>query len=256
MNVRMLRDFWFQILLAAAGAVSGLATTYAEDNPRRLAWTIAIILWASAALSYVWGDPVRGPFAKLLHPRSSDTFWLHSGVAVGFPVRQLKDGIDFSRAISLPGSPIELWIRRTWWSGWSYKVAVKSASGERVIQFSDKATERIPPGWDMNADEDAVEVVDYNGLPRLQIIQAGDYDVYLNTVLSGENQAMVFKDNRLEMKASNMLTRDDYPRRLFIEACLSNGTLHSSKPAPRKHAARSSRCPRFRTREVRTASSR
>jgi hypothetical protein len=108
-----------------------------------------------------------------------------------------------------------LWIRRTWWSGWSYRVAVKSATGERIIQFTENTIERIPPGWDTNADDNAVELVDQNGLPRLQIIQSGDYDVYLNTVLSGEKQAMVFKDNRLEMKPSNALNRDDYPRRLF-----------------------------------------
>lgn len=224
MLITVLRDFWFQILLAAAGFVSSLAAGYAEGNLRRVWWSVAIILWAAAPLSYIWGDPVRGPFARLLHPKSSDTFWLHAGVAVGFPVRQLKDGIDFSRAISLPGKPIELWIRRTWLSGWSYRVAVKSAAGERLIQFTETAIERIPPGWDMNADDNAIELVDQNGLPRLQIIQSGDYDVYLNTVLSGDKQAMVFKDNRLEMKPSKALSRDDYPRRLFKYPSYANRT--------------------------------
>lgn len=195
--------------------MASLAGGFAEANQRRVIWTIAFTFWYLAGLSYLWGDPVRGPFAKLIHPRSGETFWLHAGVAVGFPIRQLKDGVDFSRAISLPGQPIELWIRRRWLSRWKYKVAVKAATGEKVIQFTESNIERIPPGWDVNWDDNAVELVDQNGLPRLQVIQAGDYDVYLNTVLSAERQAMVFKDNRLQMKPSIALVPDDYPQRIF-----------------------------------------
>lgn len=109
----MLRDFWFQFLLAASGICTGLAGLYFQENSRRVLLSLTVLLIAAAALSYIWGDPVRGPFAKLVHPGSRDTFWLHAGIATGFPVRQLKDGVDFSKVINLPGKPIELKIRRT-----------------------------------------------------------------------------------------------------------------------------------------------
>lgn len=73
----------------------------------------------------------------------------------------------------------------------------------------------MPPGWDVNSDDNAVEIVDAKGLPRLQVIQAGDYDVYINTVLAGEKQAIVFKDDQLEFKPTNRLTTRDFPTRIF-----------------------------------------
>jgi len=42
----------------------------------------------------------------------------------------------------------------------------------------------------------------------------------------------------------------------IIETCISHGTPHSSRRAPRKNDARSRRCLRFRSRDVRTAPSR
>jgi hypothetical protein len=106
-----------------------------------------------AWLSFVWGDSVRGPFAKLMHPKSQDTFTLHAGGAKRYPIRHLKDGIDFTGMISLPGNPIELRIQRTWWSGWSYKVAIKSERGDEAIKFNNNSIERNIPGWDINADD-------------------------------------------------------------------------------------------------------
>jgi len=211
----MLRDFWFQFLLFCTGILVSIAGIFVEGNQRRLVFSLAILFTAAALLSYVWGDPVRGPFAKLIHPGSRDTFWLHAGIAAGFPVQQLKDGVDFSRAINLPGQPIELKIRRTWWSGWEYDLTVKGRLGEKVIALTNKKIEATPAGWDSNSDDNAIEIIDEKGLPRLQVIQAGDYDVYINTVLTGENQALVLKDDRLQFKHPSKLLVTDFPTRLF-----------------------------------------
>ncbi len=196
--------------------MSGLAANYTGDLLRKILWSIAILLWAMAALSYVWGDPVRGPFYRLLHPKSSDTFHIHAGVSTGFRISELSKGIEFhKRGVSLPGDPIELWVRRTWWSGWSFRIAVKGANRMPVILFTEKSIERIPPGWDANFDEKAVEVVDHNTLVRFQLVQATDYDIYLNTVLFQGENALVLKDNRLEGKAVENLTQNDFATRIF-----------------------------------------
>jgi len=211
----MLRDFWFPVLLTAASILVGLLGFYAEGNPRGLILTFAASLFYAACLSYIWGDPVRGPFAKLVDPKSSDTFWLTAGPSVSFPVNQLSKGIDFSQAVSSAGQPIELWIKRTWWSGMSYRVAMKGPAGEKVIEFTNETIGRIPPGWDTNADDNAVEVLDRNGLVRLQVIQSDEFDVYLNTVMTNQQQAIVLKDRSLEMKPVKALTAYDFPKPLF-----------------------------------------
>jgi hypothetical protein len=213
--MQMFRDFWFQILLDLAGAAVGFLSISAEGTPRRVWASAAVVLFALAAISYIWGDPVRGPFAKLVHPRTGDTFWLHAGVAVGFPVTQLKNGIDFSRAVSMPGQPIRLWVSRRWWSGWRYNLTAMGPNNVPVLQFTNDSIQVIPSGWQLNADDWAVEVVDEHLLPRLQVIQASDYDVYVNVVLYSATQAIVLKDDRLEMKPTNALTGDDFPNRMF-----------------------------------------
>lgn len=210
-----LRDFWFPILLFVAGCFVSLTSLYAGGNPRRVILSVAACLGFLGVLSYIWGDPVQGPFARLLRPSAPETFHLHAGVTVGFPVQQLKDGINFSRAVSIPGQPIELWLRRTWWSGWQYRVVAKGPGGQPVISFTHESVMVIPPGWDVNSDGHAVEVVDGNRLPRLQVVQDGEYNVYVNTVLVGPLQSMVFKDDRLEMKPTNALTPQDFPATLF-----------------------------------------
>lgn len=211
----MLRDFWFPFLLALAGIVAGLAGLAFEHYSRRVVFSIAVLLCALAVLSFIWGDPVRGPFAYLVKPRSSEQFSLQAGARVSFPVRELKEGIDFSRAIRLPGQPIVVWIRRTWWSGWQYRVVLKGAGGQPVVRFTNRSVDLLPPGWDLNADENAMEVVDQDRLPRFQLVQDGDCNVYINTVLSGPEQSIVFKDNRLEFKPTAQLTAADFPDRLF-----------------------------------------
>src|SRR2546428_2554243 len=156
----MLREFWFPALLALASVLPGFAAMHTEGNAKRVLWTLTAFIWFLAFGSYQWGDPVRGPFAKLIHPRSNDTFWLHAGVAVGFPVRKLSEGIDFSHVINLPGQPIELWIKRTWWSGWKYRVGLRSTSGTYVIKLTNTSIEQLPSGWEANFDNNAIEVVD------------------------------------------------------------------------------------------------
>jgi hypothetical protein len=211
----MLREFWFPTLLALAGIAVSLLSFATEGYARRIVLTLAVILCSAAILSYIWGDPVRGPFYKMFRPKATDTFRMHAGATAGFPVPQLAGGIDFSRVIDVPGRPIELWLKKTWWSGLKYRLAARDSLGHVVVLFTDDSVERIPAGWDINGDEYAIELVDENFLPRLQVIMASDNDIYLNVVFGNQETVTVLNGNRLEMKPPAALTRRDFPTRLF-----------------------------------------
>lgn len=106
----MLREFWFQIFLALAGVamgiVAGLSMAHKEKGGQQLL--------GAAILSYIWGDPVRGPFYGLRHLQASDKFYFHAGGKIEFPLSELSSGIDFSRIIHIGNNmPINLKVRRT-----------------------------------------------------------------------------------------------------------------------------------------------
>lgn len=180
----MLREFWFPIFLTLAGTVLGVAGTISEGTPRKVWLTIAGAVWFAAYLSYIWGDPVRGPFYGLTHPIIKERFNLHAGITVGFPIHELSTGIDFSRAITLgDSSPINLKVTRTWWSGWKYQISLRIDS-QHAVDLTQSAINGLPSDWDYNNDDNAVEIVLPDGQPVFQLIQSSDYDIYLNMVLS------------------------------------------------------------------------
>ncbi len=180
----MLREFWFPLFLTLAGTVPGIAGNYAEGTARKVWWTVALLIWTAAGLSYIWGDPVRGPFYGLRSPTASDQFRLHAGGTFIFPIRDLSTGIDFSRAIQMGNSnPITLMVSRTWWNGWQYTVSLRLGP-EQEIRITNKTIEGLPTGWDFNNDETALEVISPTGQPVFQLIQSSDYDIYVNAMLT------------------------------------------------------------------------
>jgi hypothetical protein len=183
----MLREFWFQILIALAGIVLGIAGTYTDDPTRRWWWTLGAALLFAAVLSYIWGDPVRGPFYSLLKPQARDTFRIHAGVTAGFPIRDLSNGVDFSRVINIDGkAPFGLRVTRTWWAGWEYEVSLPLGADVNVKITNDSMT-GIPSGWDFNNDETAMELVGPSGDPVFQLIQSSDFDIYVNATLKQQD---------------------------------------------------------------------
>jgi hypothetical protein len=188
-----MRDFWFQVFLCLAGVAMGVAATLSDDFFRRIWWSLAILSWTLAGLSWVWGDPVRGPFYGLNHPKAKTFFTLHAGSSSIYPLSQLSDGVDMTGFVFPKGmEPIRLRVQRRWWSGWSYSVALRTtASGletepsDRWIRFTEKGVESLPSGWDLNADDYAVEVVrdDKASHVVFQLIQSSDYDIYVNAIM-------------------------------------------------------------------------
>ena len=110
----MLRDFWFPLTLTMIGLIPAAFAIAGDGNGRRLWFTAMGLIWFTAWLSYLWGDPVRGPFSLMIRPRSSGTFAVYAGAKVNFPVKQLSSGIDFTHAIRIQGEPVHLFIQRHW----------------------------------------------------------------------------------------------------------------------------------------------
>jgi hypothetical protein len=224
----MLREFWFPLFLTLSGIAAGVVGGFMDSgNGRRVVWTFAAVFMFLGVLSYIWGDPVRGPFAKLLDPKSSDTFSTHMGVTMIWPISNLKEGIDLSRMVRVPGNPIVGTVSRTWWAGTKYTISIKSTNETVAVQLTNSQIQVLPPGWDANADDYSVEVIDETGKVRFQLIQATDYDVYLNLVL-GDSQgkrAIVCKGLTLQFKPFASLTDADYPTRLFKYPSYANRGL-------------------------------
>lgn len=197
----MLREFWFPIFLALAGTVPGIVGSYADGITRKWWWTVTAAMWFLAAVSYIWGDPVRGPFYTLIEPKAPDTFYFHAGINAGFPVKDLSEGIDFGRVISTGQKPppIELRVSRTWWSGWQYNGLLR-VSPQHTIKFTNKSISGLPSGWDYNNDEYAMEIINAEHHPIFQLIQSSDQDIYINSVVDmGDGRAMVLNGERLMM---------------------------------------------------------
>lgn len=194
----MLREFWFPILLTLAGTALGIAGGYSEGIPRKVWLTIAGVIWFVAFLTYLWGDPVRGPFHGLTNPTASDRFNLHAGGTAIFPINELSTGVDFSRAIRFGNSsPISLRVSRTWWSGWEYKISLRLGP-QQTVELTNSKIDGLPPGWDFNNDDKSVEIVLPDGQPIFQLIQSSDYDVYINAMLdSGPGRYTILNGNTL-----------------------------------------------------------
>jgi hypothetical protein len=186
------------MLLGLAGLVIAIPTLYAEPNIRRWGWTAVLLCYFAAILSYIWGDPVRGPFANLIHLKSPERFDFQAGVTCGFPIKKLAEGIDFSQCISIPGEPIKLWVRKTWWSGLQVQLSVVGPGKQNILVYSNKELKYLAPDADFNHDDYALEFVAPSRAPFLQLVLAEDYTtVYLNTILRSATSVMILKDNRL-----------------------------------------------------------
>lgn len=209
LDVAALRDFWFPIALTASGFVPAFIASNATDNARRVWWSLAAALWFVAVLAYIWGDPVRGPFARLAHPRAREKFFLHAGGTHAFPIADLRDGIEFSRVIR-PEPPLSMRISRRWLSGMQYEIGIN----KQTIITNDKVA-GLPIGWDINHDDSAVEVVAEGGIPLLQVVQDGEYDVWINVVMTNRASTVIMSGDRLTIKPTAQLTPDDYPPPLF-----------------------------------------
>ena len=95
-----LRDFWFPWSLACAGLASAMLGNYAAGNGRRVMLTLTGLFFLAAWLSYVWGDPVRGPFANLTNPHNPENFTFVAGTNSRiYGVSQLKDGCELGDLI-------------------------------------------------------------------------------------------------------------------------------------------------------------
>lgn len=212
----MLREFWFPTFLALGGTVSGMVGLFAEDYARRWCWTLTFFLWFLGGLSYIWGDPVRGPFSRLIHPNAEEKFTLHAGFSMKFPIKQLREGIDFGNVIKIPKQPLNLFVRRNWWSGWDCSLSILIGDERVVLMEHNKISSQVPSGWDVNFDDHSIEVMNADNLPVLQVIQDGDYDIYVNAVLlTDTGGAMIMKGSRFEQKPKNRVTRTDFPTVLF-----------------------------------------
>lgn len=201
MRSTVLREFWFPLLLSLAGLPFALIGIYVTSaNGRRLMFTVAATLLFLAVLSFIWGDPVRGPFAFIVHPTSPEEFSFQAGVRCSYPVKQLMDGIDFSKCMKMPGQPIQLWVRKTWWAGLNVRMTLMGSESHAVLVYEDKEVKYLDGGFDLNHDDYALELVSATGAPIFQLIVADDYRViYMNAIIStGPQSVMVLKDNRAE----------------------------------------------------------
>jgi hypothetical protein len=190
-----LREFWFPFLLAIVGVFPLFFAGSATGNGRRLMLTFTVIFMSLAVLSYIWGDPVRGPFANVVHPHDAKNFLFTVGaISCGFPVSQLKDGIDFSRCAAIPGQPISIWVKNTWWSGLYVKLMINGPDGKPVLIFDNKALQYGSGDFDVNYDDYAFEMVTSTREPQFQFVIAKDYGrVYLNTRLFADKEALILK---------------------------------------------------------------
>lgn len=189
-----LREFWFPIMLTLVGMAFGGIAMATSENGRRVMWSFTALCWFLAILTWIWGDPVRGPFAKLVHPHSKDDFSIHSGAIMHFPIRELAEGIDFAKLISFTQgtNPVRLKIRKTWWTGTQYSLALEG-EGQLYTVLEDNKVGTLPVGCDVNWDDNALEVINAGGSVIIQVIQDGDQDIYVNTVMYSQdgNTALV-----------------------------------------------------------------
>lgn len=212
----LLKDFWFPLLLALFGGTLSMLGIAAEGNARRHWLAMSIVFVAAAGLAAIYGDPVRGPFFGLTHPSAKDMFTIHAGAAVHLPVKELKDGIDFTKVFGISNDPIRLFVKRTWWSGRRCDLKITTHTGQIISLIeNNKVTGEAPVGTDINFDDKAIEVVNDEKFPILQVIWEGDDDIYVNAIIDNGVVATIMKGNSLRIKSVRLLTTDDSEQRIF-----------------------------------------
>lgn len=200
MPTTVLKDFWFPFLLFLAGIPLVFVGLSMSGNGRRVCWTISALLVFLAVLSFIWGDPVRGPFAYLTNPKNPEEFAFQAGITCHFPVKRLKDGISFSNCMGLPGPPIQLWLKKTWWSGLDVRMTIMGPNENVVLQYADAKVKSLDSDFDLNHDDYAIEVVNERRAPLFQLLMDEDYaEVYVNAILYQENgMVFVLKDRSFQ----------------------------------------------------------
>ena len=194
----MLKEFWFPLLLFLAGIPLAFFGSYMEGNGKRVMFTLTAALTFVAVLSYIWGDPVRGPFANLIR-KNVENFSFQAGITCIYPVKRLSEGLDFSHCIMMPGQPIQLWVKKTWWSGLDVDLTLMGAGNNPILVYQGKQVQYLEPGFDLNHDDYALELVSNSRAPLFQLIVAKDYStIYLNAIISGTNGVTVLKDRSFQ----------------------------------------------------------
>jgi hypothetical protein len=211
-----LRDFWFPLLLAIIGIIPLFFAGSAAGNGRRAMLTVTVVLLFLAALSYIWGDPARGPFAYITNPRRSQYFVLQAGVGCRFPVSALKDGIDFSQCIRFTSQPLQLWIRKTWWSGLKVNASLYEGPNDSVLLFNDSRVQFVKEGADVNFDDYAFELVGPTREPVFQLVIEKDYSqVYVNALLRSATNVTILKGTNFPTKPIQDFQPADKLDRIF-----------------------------------------
>jgi hypothetical protein len=198
----VLKDFWFPVLLFLASVPFVFVGMTANGHQRRVWWTVSAVFVLVAVLSFIWGDPVRGPFAYLTSSKNPEEFTFHAGFTCSFPVKRLKDGIDFTDCVRMGvgSQPIQLWIKRTWWSGLQVRMSLMGQGEHRLFLYDDNKVSYIDPGFDLNHDEYALEFVSPTYAPMLQLIVEEDYsEIYINATIASKDQMVLLKDKRLRL---------------------------------------------------------
>jgi hypothetical protein len=186
------------------------ATQLEGGNGRRAVLTVAATLFYAGVLSFVWGDPVRGPFAFLTHPHTPHEFVLNAGVGCPFSVTEFKDGIDFSRCIHVGGEPISLWVKKTWWSGMKVKLTLRDATMGPIVVVDDNVVVN-GNSFDVNYDDYAFEVVGPTRAPIFQFVIERDYSsVFVNARLYSTDNALILKDRFLGIVSLKEASKPEY----------------------------------------------
>jgi hypothetical protein len=221
--VYYLREFWIPLLLFLAATALTFVASYSGLLWRRAMLSAAVIMFALAILVFIWEDPVRGPFAYLVHPRATDKFTVWAGVGFDVPYKELGKGFNLSRLIGLKPKgashePFELWLQKNWPIGWRLKLKAYSVQGDLLLSFDEQVIQYQGPGTDLNYDDKALEfIISENGYPAFQLVFAGDGDVYINANLASADgkTATIMNGEKMRVVPTNKLTPEMVSKRIF-----------------------------------------
>lgn len=212
-----LREFWFPLLLALVGVPPFFIANSLTGNGRRGMLTISALFFFAAVLTYIWGDPVRGTFAYLRRPNSSDWFELRIGSNhFHFPVANLKDGINVGSLIhysDIPNQPMDVWVRKTWWSGLRVKITLRNVGdGKPVLVFDNNKLQYNDSHFDVNYDDYSFEIVSATKVPVFQFVISKDYRwMYLSArVTIYPTVVMVINDNGVSWVPPEQAKQPEY----------------------------------------------
>jgi len=221
----MLKDFWFPVVLGFVGiAAGGWMAANAEGNARRIWLTFMGAMLLLSWISYLWGDAVRGPFYGVYHPTASKLFSFHLGTNVAsYPVSELSEGIGLTGFVHMP---LYLTVKKTWWAGRKYDISLslKDNTIVQIVKDNKVVPQDMPGGWELNFDDQALEIVTPVAFPHsqteimpiLQVVWNGDDDVYVNTFYTSHpSQVTIINEMEIIQKPLEYIAPADFPQRLF-----------------------------------------